>query len=76
MEMTENVTYTPVKLVVVTFENGAQKVDEFTSGENMIKYAEMMKEQSVTPKWGHYKNTFTCGRAFMYSFLCCPKNGH
>lgn len=42
-----NVIYTPVKLVVVTFENGAQKVGEFESGEDMIKYAEMMKEQSV-----------------------------
>ncbi|MBR4625477.1 MAG: hypothetical protein IKO56_08085 [Alphaproteobacteria bacterium] len=45
--MPVNVTYTPVKLVVVTFENGAQKVGEFESGEDMIKYAKMMKEQSV-----------------------------
>lgn len=45
--MPVNVTYTPVKLVVVTFENGAQKVGEFTSGEEMLNYAEMMKEQSA-----------------------------
>lgn len=45
--MPVNATYIPVKLVVVTFENGTQKVSEFISGEDMIKYAEMMKEQSV-----------------------------
>ena len=39
--------YTPVKLVVVTFENGTQKVSEFTTGEEMVNYADMMKEQSV-----------------------------
>lgn len=42
-----NVIYTPVKLVVVTFENGTQKVSEFTTGEEMVNYADMMKEQSV-----------------------------
>lgn len=45
--MSVNVTYTHVKLVIVTFENGTQKVSEFTSGEEMLNYAEMMKEQSV-----------------------------
>ncbi len=45
--MPVNVTYTPVKHVVVTFENGSQKVGEFESGEEMLNYAEMMKEQSV-----------------------------
>ena len=42
-----NVQYTSVKLVVVTFENGTQKVSEFTTGEEMVNYADMMKEQSV-----------------------------
>lgn len=45
--MPVNVTYTPVKLVIVTFENGTQKVSEFTSVEKMLNYAKMMKEQSV-----------------------------
>lgn len=45
--MPVNATYIPLKLVVVTFENGTQKVSEFISGEDMIKYAEMMKKQSV-----------------------------
>lgn len=47
IKMPVNATYIPVKLVVVTFENGTQKVSEFISGEDMIKYAEMMKKQSV-----------------------------